>query len=230
MWTITSFPCNREGEAVPFCVVLALAAVVWGCEASPDRSRARPAYDTFSAKLIQLSADQDGDGRLDQWTYLDGNRPLRGEADTDGDGRIDRWEYFDANAQLVRVGSSSGSDGIEDTWTYVRPRDGTSRIDRSRHRDRAVDRREYFTGDALVRAEEDGNGDGRTDRWERYDGGVLREAAFDTSFAAGRADRRLLYDERGRFVAVEEDAERDGTFVRLTGAAADAARAGVDKR
>src|SRR5512145_766803 len=141
MCTITSFHCNREGEAVPFCAVLALAAAVGGCETPADMNRARPSYDRFTARLIQLSADQNGDGRLDQWTYLDGNRPLRGEADTDGDDRIDRWEYFDANAQLVRVGSSSRNDGIEDTWTFVQPRAGTSEIDRSRNRDRHVDRR-----------------------------------------------------------------------------------------
>jgi hypothetical protein len=40
----------------------------------------------------------------------------------------------------------------------------------------------------------------------------------------------LLYDDRGGFVAVEEDADGDGVFVRLAGAAADAARAGVTKR
>ena len=215
---------------MPFCAVLALAAGVWGCEAPADLSRARPSYDSFTSRLIQLSADQNGDGRLDQWTYLDGNRPLRGEADSDGDGRIDRWEYFDANAQLVRVGSSSLNDGVEDTWTHVQPRDGSSEIDRSRRRDRHVDRREFFKGDVLMRTEDDGNGDGLADRWDRYEGGTLREAAFDTSFAAGRPDRRLLYDEQGRFVAVEADAERDGTFVRLTGAAAAAAKAGVDKR
>ena len=198
-----------------FCAVLTLATACAACEAPADTNRARPSYDSFTARLIQLSADQNGDGRLDQWTYLDGNRPLRGEADSDGDGRIDRWEYFDANAQLVRVGSSSRNDGVEDTWTYVQPRQGSSVIDRSRNRDRHVDRREYFKGDVLVRAEEDANGDGRSDRWERYDGASLREVAFDTSFAAGRPDRRLLYDENGRFVAVEVDAERDGTFVRV---------------
>lgn len=215
---------------MPFCAVLALAATACGCGAPSDLNRARASYDAFTARLIQLAADQNGDGRLDQWTYLDGNRPLRGEGDTNGDGRIDRWEYFDGEARLVRVGSSSRDDGIEDTWTHVEPRDGLSQIDRSRNRDRHVDRRELFNGDTLVRVEEDGNGDGRTDRWEHYQGATLREAAFDTSFTAGRPDRRLVYDERGRFVAVEEDPERDGTFVRLTGAAAAAARAGVEKR
>ena len=54
---------------------------------------------------------------------------------------------------------------------------GESRVDRSRRRDRQIDRREYFQGATLVRAEEDTNADGRTDRWDRYDGGVLREVA-----------------------------------------------------
>lgn len=212
---------------MPFWAVLAISAAAVGCVAPVDMNRARAAYDPFTSKLIQLSADQNRDGTIDQWTFLDGNRPLRGEADTDGDGRIDRWEYFDANAQLQRVGASSRNDGVEDVWTYVQAVAGESRVDRSRGRDRHVDRREFFRGDALTRAEEDTNGDGRIDRWDRYEGQVLREAAFDTSLVAGRADRRLLYDPKGRFVAVEADARGDGTFMRLTGAAADAAKAGV---
>ena len=197
------------------------------CSSTPDSRRAVPSYDAFSGRLVQLSADQDGDREVDQWTYLDGNRPLRGEADTDGDGRVDRWEYFDANARLLRVGTSSRNDGVEDSWAYAQAVDGESRVDRSRNRDRSVDRREFFKGDVMTRAEEDTNGDGRIDRWDRYEGGVLRDASFDTSFAIGRPDRRLVYDAQGKFIAVEEDSERDGTFVRLTGAAAAAAAAGV---
>lgn len=208
-------------------LVIASSMAIAACGTPPDPRRAVPSYDAFSGRLVQLSADQNGDGRLDQWTYLDGNRPLRGEADTDADGRVDRWEYFDANAQLQRVGTSSRNDGVEDTWTYVQAIDGESRVDRSRDRDRRVDRREFFKGDVVTRAEEDTNGDGRPDRWDRYDGGVLREASFDTSFASGRPDRRVVYDAQGTFVGVEEDVERDGTFVRLNGAAAAAAAAGV---
>lgn len=207
--------------------LIALFLLVAACRAAPDPRRAVPSYDPFTGRLVQLSADQNGDGVVDQWTYLDGNRPWRGEADTDGDGRVDRWEYFDANAQLERVGTSSRNDGVEDTWAYVTPVDGESRVVRSRNRDRHLDRLEFFSGDALTRAEDDTNGDGRVDRWDRYDGGALREVAYDTSFASGRPDRRVIYDAQGKFVAVEEDVERDGTFVRLTGAAAAAAAAGV---
>jgi hypothetical protein len=206
-----------------------MAVVATACVTAPaDGRRAIPAYDAFTGQLIQLSADQNNDGAIDQWTYLDGNRPLRGEGDTDGDGRIDRWEYFDANAQLTHVGTSSRNDGIEDTWTYT-DETGERRIARSKARDRHVDRQEFYRGDALVRVDEDTNGDGRLDKWERHEGAVLREAAFDITFSNGRPTRRVRYDEQGRFVAVEDDPDGDGTFVPLMGAAAEAAKAGVKR-
>ena len=210
-----------------YLMCVALVGGTVACVAAPaENGRAVPVYDLYSGRLIRLAADQNGDGQIDQWTYLDGNRPLRGEADADGDGRIDRWEYFDANAQLTRVGTSSANDGVEDTWTYVAV-NGEVRVARSRQRDRQIDRLEFFRDNTLLRAEEDTNGDGRTDRWDRYDGGVLREVGFDISMSHGRATRRVRYDEKGRFVAVEDDPDADGTFVTLTGEAAAAARAGV---
>jgi len=189
----------------------------------------RASYDQATARLLLLSADQNGDGVLDQWTYMNGNFPLRGEADTDGDGRIDRWEYFDGNAQLTMVGSSSRNDGNEDTITYVAAQDGLKRVDLSRGRDRCFDRRELYRDAQLAQVIEDSNCDGRPDKWERYEGGILREAAFDTSFHEGRPDTRMVFDEQGRYTAIEQDLERDGSFVRLSGAAAAAAQAGVKK-
>ena len=194
-------------------------AVIAGCVAGPQRqARAVPSYDEFTGRLIQLNADQNGDGRIDQWSYVDGSRPIRGEADTDGDGRIDRWEYFDASSALTLVGTSIRGDGVEDTWTYPSPSaTGETVVVTSRNRDRALDHREYFRGETLLRTEDDTNDDGRIDTWQRYEGAVLREAAFDTSFERGRADRRVQYDEQGRFAYLEEDADGDGTFVRVQG-------------
>ena len=191
-----------------------VALLAGGCDTAANQP-AVPSYDDFTGRLVQLSADQDGDGRLDQWTYLDGNRPYRGEADTNGDGRIDRWEYFDERAGLLMVGSSSGDDGIEDTWTWVAPVDGESRVWRSRRRDRFFDRREYYKAAELTRAEEDTDGDGEIDRWDRYENNVLREAAFDTTLDRGKPNRRLLYDVDGQFVALEADADLDGRFERM---------------
>jgi len=208
-----------QGPQPKDLVILVGIILLAGCEAEQPQRRAAPSYEDFSGKLIQLTADQNGDGRTDQWTYLDGTRPIRGEADTDGDGRIDRWEYFDVASALTRVGTASRGDGIEDTWSFPAPsKDGESIVATSRRRDRVFDHREYFRGEALVRTEDDTNSDGRIDKWERYEGSVLREAAFDTSFTRGRADRRVLYDAQGKFTYVEEDPEGDGTFVRVEGA------------
>ena len=193
-------------------VVLAAA-----CERA-DARRTVPSYEEFTRRLVQIAADQNGDGQLDQWTYVYGSRVFRGEADSDGDGRIDRWEYFDAGSTLVKVGGASRGDGIEDMWTAPSPNAaGEVHIARSLQRDRRTDRHEYFRGDVLTRVEEDTNGDGRIDKWDRYEGAVLREVAFDTGFVSGRPDRRVIYDARGRFVAVEADPDGDGTFVRVAG-------------
>lgn len=197
-------------------------AVCAGCQQVDGRRVASASYDNFSRQLVQLSADQNGDGRIDQWSYLAGNRPLRGEADTDADGRIDRWEYFDERSALIRVGTSSQGDGIEDTWSWVVLVNGETQRARSRRRDRQIDRREYFRADVMVRAEEDSNADGRPERWDRYEGTVLRQVEFDTTLVNTRPNRRLVFDATGQFVRVETDPERDGTFVELTGAEAQA--------
>ncbi len=205
-------------NAVTMGTLMLSAGLLPGCGNPPPVRGASPSYDTFTQRLVQLQADQDGNGRIDQWSYFDGNRPLRGEGDTDGDGRIDRWEYFDERAALTRVGTSSLNNGIEDTWTWVVAEGGESHIDRSRRRDRQIDRREYYRDGVLVRAEEDTNADGRPDRWDRYEGAVLRQAEFDTTLAGGRPNRRLVYDAAGRFLRVEADPELDGSFVTLSGA------------
>ncbi len=191
----------REISVMSVAMVL---GVLGACAESGATARqATPSYDVFSRRLIAIYADQDGDGRSDQWSYVDGNRLLRGEKDTDADGRIDRWEYFNAEAALERIGTSSLGDGIEDTWTWPAGADGVGRVDRARGRDRHVDRREYFTNGELTRAEEDTDGDGRTDRWDRYEGGVLRQAEFDTTFSGGPPNRRVIYDASGHFQRVE---------------------------
>lgn len=194
-----------------FSVAL-LFALSLGCAASPERW-ATPGYDEYTGRLLSIYADQDRDGRVDQWSYFDGNRPLRGEKDVDGDGRIDRWEYFDQAARLVRVGSSSVEDGIEDTWTWPTSSDQEGRVDRSRARDRHIDRSEYFLAGVIRRAEEDTNRDGLIDRWDHFDGAALRRAEFDTTHAAGKPNRRVFYSAVGQFERVEVDPEFDGSFV-----------------
>ena len=189
-----------------------------------------PSYDDYSRQLLQLSADQDGDGRFDQWTYLDGNRPLRGEADVDADGRIDRWEYFSADGSVSTIGSASRNDGVEDTWTSTAAMaTGETHIANSSRRDRVRDRHAYYNGQTLLRVEEDTNGDGLIDKWDRYEGAVLREVGFDVSFSRGRPDRKALYDAQGRFTAIEIDPDGDGRFVPAPGAAEKSRSSGVTR-
>jgi hypothetical protein len=171
-----------------------------------------PCYETSSRRLVRLDADLNRDGVIEQRTYLDGNLPFRTEIDTNADGRVDRWEYVNARAQVLKVGTSSLNDGREDQWVFPASDDGAIRVDRSTERTSRVDRREFYRGDVIERAEEDTNQDGVFDKWERFEGGVVREIAYDTTHSAGRADRRLVYDAGGRFVRLEHDPDGDGRF------------------
>lgn len=222
---------DREGEASRawradrLTAACLCCAVITAC--TPPASRdVSGGYDRVTGQLVHVQADQNGDGRIDQWSYVAGTRVIRGEADTDADGRIDRWEYFDAQSRLERVGTSSLNDGIEDTWTWTNAVNGEGRIDRSQARDRRIDRHEYYRNAVLVRSEEDTNGDGRLDRWDHYEGSIRRQADFDTTFGAGRPNRRVMFDGQGRFVRVEADPEFDGTFVTVREPAPGAVRGG----
>ena len=181
-----------RGQRVSRVFAMTAGVILASACAKPEGKAVRASYDPATARLIQLSADQDGDGAIDQWTYMNGNFPLRGEADTNRDGRIDRWEYFDVNAKLVMVGSSSLNDGVEDTQTYVAAQDGLRRADISHRRDRVFDRRELYRDAALAQVIEDTNFDGRPDKWETYADGALATVGFDTKHS-GAPDQVIDY-------------------------------------
>ncbi len=184
--------------------VVLLAGTI-ACDAPPGTVPADvvPVYDARTARLLRLDYDSNHDGLVDTRTYMEGTRVRRAESDTDHDGRIDRWEYFDAQGQQVRVGAASVRDGTEDTWMSSEAGTGLTRMEYSTPRDRRIDRREFLSGGTLVRAEEDTNGDGLPDKWETYDHGRLADLALDTTLAAGRPDRRLVYGGDGALLRVE---------------------------
>lgn len=194
-------------------LAVAIVALATGCaEQGSEAAVVRAQYDPRTRQLVRLDSDQNGDGVIDARTYMAGNLPLRTEVDADGDGRIDRWEYLDAESRVRMVGTSSRSDGVEDRWTSVDAASGERTLRMSRGRDRRVDRREYYRGETLVRADEDGNADGRPDKWEVWSEGRLRETSFDSPGTLGRPDRRVRYDAAGRFEAFEVDPDGDGQF------------------
>ena len=95
-----------------------------GCS-DPNRERlkatTKATYDERTGRLKELTSDANGNGRIDTWTEMDGNRALRSRMDRNEDGRMDRWEYYDGGGQLVKVGFSRRDDGKPDAWAEPSP-------------------------------------------------------------------------------------------------------------
>jgi hypothetical protein len=203
-------------QAALIAAFLALAPIVSACgeRAGNDaRKRMTAEYDKTTGKLKLLKYDSDGNGKVDTWSYMDGARVVRIEIDKNEDGKIDRWEYYDENQKLLRIGTSRAQDGKEDSWSYLGP-DGTiERVEVSGKRDGTISRIEHYTKNVLVSAEEDGDGDGKMDKWETYDGARLASIAFDTMHR-GTPDRRLIYGANGS-ARLEVDAKGTGEFVAV---------------
>ncbi|HXW04255.1 MAG TPA: hypothetical protein VD833_03410 [Vicinamibacterales bacterium] len=185
-------------------LVLSTVLCLGACSTARDgaREHIRPTYDKATGKLTELAFDADRNGRIETWTEMNGNKPVRSRIDRNEDGRIDRWEYFDGDGNLVKVGFSRKDSGTPDAWAFAE-RDGTvSRVEISSVGDETrIDRREYYGAspggsDAarqLSRAEEDTDRNGRADKWETYEKGALRTVAFDEN-GDGVPDRRLTYE------------------------------------
>jgi hypothetical protein len=175
-----------------------LAASLAACE----RDRVSPVYDA-AGNIRRLDYDTNRDGQTDMRAYLENGRTVRIEADGNGDGVVDRWEYYTTDGQLERLGTSSESDGVEDTW--VVETGNHMRVDVATRRDGVADRHEFHDGGVLVRAEQDTNGDGRLDQWQRFTDGKLRELLIDTTLSSGRPDQRLVYGPDGSLQHVDPD-------------------------
>jgi hypothetical protein len=144
---------------------------------------------------------------------------LRSRVDINEDGKIDRWEEYDENGGLAKVGFSRTNNGKPDAWAFSGADGKVRRIEISSTGDPSrIDRWEYYDPaesgpdghGALVRAEEDTTHDGRPDKWETYERGVLKTVAFDES-GSGRPTRRLVYATSAR-VVIESDPDASGRF------------------
>jgi hypothetical protein len=219
-----------HGSTAGVAALAALAAVTSAACADPDRERlaatTRASYDKTTGRLTELTFDANKNGKVDTWTEMDGSRPVRARIDADEDGRVDRWEYYDGAGKLARVGFSRAKADKPDAWAYPTP-DGTrvERIDvSSTADDTRIDRREHYdtTGaiadvsgagvGQLTRLEEDTNRDGRPDKWERYEGGLVKTAEFDEN-GDGDPDRRLTY-AGAELVSIETAPDGRGGYGR----------------
>jgi len=176
-------------------------------------STIRPTYDKKTGKLTQLTYDRNHDGVIDTWSDMDGARPIQTRIDQDQDGTIDRWEYYDEKGQLLKVGLSRNVKGKPDAWAYSAPDGSVGRVEVSSTADeKKIDRREFYTGGAMTRLEEDSDGDGRPDKWETYEGGALKTASFDEN-RDGKPDRRLTYND-GVLVLIETEPDANGNYTK----------------
>ena len=207
---------------------LALLVVALSCVAAcsdPEKERlkqtTKATYDQSTGRLKELTYDANKNGRIDTWTDMDGTRPVRARIDRNEDGKLDRWEYYDDKGQLTKVGFSRGDDGTPDAWAYSGPDGKVVRVEISSTRDEnRIDRWERYApatagGDgmgALVAADEDTDKDGKPDKWEVYEKGVLKTATFDEN-KDGKPDRRFSYD-KGTLVLIETEPDASGTFTR----------------
>ena len=209
----------------PAAAILLLCPLCASACSDPDRQRLRDttkaSYDSSTGRLKELTYDANKNGRIDTWTEMDGSRPVRARIDRNEDGRLDRWEYYDAQGNVAKVGFSRADDGTPDAWAYAGADGKVVRIEVSSVRDeRRIDRWEHYDSASagadgkglMVSAEEDGNGDGRPDKWETFEQGALKTAAFDED-RDGRPDRRLTY-ANGALVLIETDPDAAGGYSR----------------
>ena len=203
---------------------LAVAAALLfaaGCSGVSTTERPRAEYDPTSGRLRRLEYDANKNGRNDAASVMDGTRIRWIELDLDENGKVDRWDFYTAENTLEKVGFSRLNDGLMDAQAFYAV-DGTLlRIEVSTKRDRRFDRVEFYEGGALVRGEEDADGDGKTDKWETYRPNpaasvgeppyAITSVAFDDQ-RRGTPQRRLHYGDRGQVMRIEVDPDGDGRF------------------
>ena len=201
-------------------LLLALCAACSNPESQRLENTTKASYDPASGRLKELTYDANKNGRIDTWTEMDGARPVRARIDRDEDGRLDRWEYYGEKGELTKVGFSRAGTGVPDAWAFAGPDGRIVRVEASSAADEhKIDRWERYRPTAaeglgeLLAVEEDGNRDGRPDKWETYAAGTLKTVSFDED-RDGRPDRRLTY-AAGALSAIETEPDSSGKYGRL---------------
>ncbi len=173
----------------PLIPLVSLCLLAVACESPPDprrtdfkvdRGGVKAEYSPKTGRLNRLEVDTNKNGRIDSWTRMEGTRIDLIEIDRDENGKIDRWEHY-VNNKMVKIGTSSRGDGVEDEWAYPGPKGFVERV------------------------ESDTNRDGRIDKWENFEaspspGGrpFLRSVSLDPD-SKGLPTRILLYRPDGSF-------------------------------
>jgi hypothetical protein len=219
-----SSPYPLKPTAIAFALLLAAA----GCSRQPSGDRPQAEYDPTSGRLRRLAYDANRNGRNDAVSIMDGTQIHRIELDLDENGKVDRWDFYRDDRSLEKVGLSRLNDGVMDSQAFYAADGSLERIEVSTNRDGRFNRVEFYQASTLIRSEDDGNGDGRADRWETYrpnPGAMIGEPTYAIASAAfddlgrGTPQRRFFYGEHGRVARVEVDPDGDGRFEPQGGAA-----------
>jgi hypothetical protein len=167
-----------------------------------DRGRYKGFYDKWG-RLDRIEYDSNGDGKPDHVAHHEGQKsPRILEVDEDFDGRMDRWEEYDPTGRLIKFGVSRKHTDAPDLWITPGPGDLPARKEYDDNGDGRVDRTEVLERGLLVRVELDTEGDGKPDRWQDWSTGRLSAEDLDTN-GDGKPDRRLVYNDRGRLLKME---------------------------
>ena len=195
------------GRACALAVCVAATAChskpTGAADASAGVPPVSPVYNTATGRLEQLTADRNGDGKIDTRAYMDGVHLKYIEIDRNGDGRPDRWEYY---APAASPGDGRGN-AFDRSSVLVRAEEANGP-------DATITRREFYDRGVIQRVEEDTDGDGRVDKWEQYDHGALVRIDMDLQ-GRGAPDRRLVYRRDGTLDHLEGDPDGDGKFEPL---------------
>jgi hypothetical protein len=202
-------------------IVIAGPNLISACSRQAAGERPRAEYDKVTGRLKRLSYDVNRNGRNDAVSIMDGTRIHRIELDLDENGKVDRWDFYREDRTLEKVGLSRLNDGVMDSQAYYGGDGSLERIEVSTRRDGRYDRVEFYEGGALVRSEEDANGDGRPEKWDTYrpnPGAPVGQPAYAIASSAfddegrGVPQRRFVYGEKGSVDRVEIDPDGDGHF------------------
>ena len=204
---------------VTTCLLLNVGMAV--AEEWVQESPGQKAYYNADGKLMRVLLDTDGDNRFETEEFYKGRRLSRRE-DRDGDGVWERrftWQkdgsvrlvedrgkgpirttWFDAKKTIVKVEKDKDRNGKPNTtWLY---KDGALEKVIKTHGTW------YYKDGEMIRAELDSGGNGRTDRKEYYHKGRLDHVEELSS--SGKIRRLWFFDQRGKPIRVQEDADDDG--------------------
>ena len=182
---------GRSYVHVKHATILIAIAATGSCAVGRDPLAANgiaPVYNARSGRLEQLVSDRNGDGKIETRAFMDGPLIKYIEIDRNGDHETDRWEFYLTSPNVID--HAEEANGVN----------------------RRVTRREFYSDGVIRRVADDVDSDGRPDKWERYDNGVLARVDLDL-LGKGFASRRLVYAATGDVTRIEIDPDGDGVFV-----------------